>query len=170
MRSRNTEEGPNWGAIFGGIAAIGLAAIGAVAAVSVAGEAMSIAEPTRPSQICFTQPSITSRVNFQGEQSRLKNLVHSVLGGERVKPIRIVYHNGEWKSIDNHRLFAFQLLEKETKKAPSYPWFEVVEETQEFHNKNQTKDGREVLVAKTFSWNFRSSDLREIYEELEHLT
>jgi hypothetical protein len=169
------QEPGGWGFALGALA-LGAALVGAYAFSSSTAEeepAYSTQHtdpvaPNYPSEVLFTQKSITARVNHQGRQDPLVNLVRDVLAGDYVKPIRIAYDEGRWKSIDNHRLFAFQLYQSFNGKAPQQPWFQVVEKTEEFFNKDQTEDGRVVSVAGRISWDIQSSVREGVLRELSN--
>lgn len=127
-------------------------------------------EPTLPSEVLFTQSSISGRVTHNGSTTRLEQLVDAVRAGDPVRPIRIVYHQGKWMSIDNRRLFAFQLYEQITGRAPIQPWFKVWPKTGEFWDKyTNDRCGVSIKVARTFFWNYNTSDQEDVLEMLESL-
>eukprot|EP01127_Copromyxa_protea_P014878 TRINITY_DN4210_c0_g1_i1.p1 TRINITY_DN4210_c0_g1~~TRINITY_DN4210_c0_g1_i1.p1 ORF type:complete len:187 (-),score=14.36 TRINITY_DN4210_c0_g1_i1:88-648(-) len=181
MNQRDEEPEPSsWVALVGGLALVAGTVVAAGATAAAASRQQNqvqqpqsyrtipIApqEPSYPSEVLFTQISVTLRVNHRGQQVPLLSLVDAVLDEQDVPPIRIVYHDGRWRSIDNHRLFAFQLYEKLRHKKPSQHWFQIAEKTLEFENKNRNVLGCTISVGKNAQWNYEFSEGYRTYQDL----
>lgn len=183
MSRRKDDDTSGWKLLVGALVG---AAIGAAIGTAI-GHAVSLSQdenekakhrlespkankraPSSPSEVLFTQKSITNRVNHQGRQDPLLTLVKAVFNKKYVNPIRIVYHAGCWRSIDNHRLFAFQLYELAGGKL-SLQWFQVIPDDEEFRNKNQTSDGRSINVAQDFLFCFGDSTSDDVSYYIKRL-